>query len=53
LEGCFLSSTEYEDFDYSSSEQMSITMTIRYDNATQSGGLMPTTVQLLTGTMIG
>jgi hypothetical protein len=53
LEGCFLSSTEYEDFDYSSSETMSITMTIRYDNATQSGGLMPTTVQLLTGTMIG
>jgi hypothetical protein len=53
LEGCFLSSTEYEDFDYSSSETMSITMTIRYDNATQSGGLMPTTVQLLPGTMIG
>jgi hypothetical protein len=53
LEGCFLTSTEYDDFDYASSEVMAITMTVRYDNATQSGGLMPTTVQLLTGTMIG
>lgn len=53
LEGCFLANTEYDDFDYSSSEAVAISMTIRYDNATQSGGLMPTTVNLLTGSMIG
>lgn len=53
LEGCFLANVEYDEFEYSSSEAMTITMTIRYDNATQSGGLMPTTVQLLTGSTIG
>jgi hypothetical protein len=53
LEGCFLSDTEYDDFDYQSSEAVAISMTVRYDNATQSGGLMPTTVQLMTGSMIG
>lgn len=46
LEGCFLSSVEYDDFDYSSSEIMKITMTIRYDNATQTGGIMPLTPTL-------
>jgi hypothetical protein len=46
LEGCFLSSVEYDDFDYSSSEMMKITMTIRYDNATQTGGIMPLTSNL-------
>ena len=41
-EGCFISSVNYEGFDYSSSEPMTIDMTIRFDNATQTGGLMPT-----------
>ncbi len=41
LEGCFLTDTNYEGFDYSSSESMTIEMSIRYDNATQVGGLMP------------
>lgn len=53
LEGCFLADVEYDEFEYSSSEFMTITMTVRYDNATQSGGLMPTTVSLLTGSMLG
>lgn len=41
LEGCFLASSNYESFDYSSADSMTIEMSIRYDNATQSGGLMP------------
>lgn len=40
-EGCFLSQVNYESFDYSSSDAMTIEMTIRFDNATQLGGLMP------------
>jgi hypothetical protein len=41
LEGCFISEVNYEQFDYKSSESMMIELTIRYDNATQGGGLMP------------
>lgn len=41
LEGCFISEVNYEQFDYKSSEAMMIEMTIRFDNATQGGGLMP------------
>lgn len=41
-EGCFLSQVNYQSFDYSSSDAMTIEMTVRFDNATQSGGLMPT-----------
>jgi hypothetical protein len=43
LEGCFLASANYEGFDYSSSDPMTIEMSIRFDNATQIGGLMPLT----------
>jgi hypothetical protein len=42
-EGCFLASANYEGFDYSSSDAMTIEMSVRYDNATQAGGLMPET----------
>lgn len=42
-EGCFLSSVGYDDFDYGSSDPMTIILKIRYDNVTQSGGLMPLT----------
>lgn len=35
LEGCYLQNVTYDTFDYSSSEPMQITLTIRYDNATQ------------------
>jgi hypothetical protein len=47
LEGCFLSDVNYGDNDYSSSDAMTIEMTVRYDNATQGGGLMPLNPQLL------
>jgi hypothetical protein len=40
-EGCFLSQVSYKDFEYSSSDAMTIEMTVRFDNATQQGGLMP------------
>lgn len=53
LEGCFLSSVNYNGFDYSASDPMMISMEIRFDNATQSGGLMPLLPQILTGNMIG
>ena len=46
LEGCFLSDVEYDEFDYSSADPIKITMSIRYDNATQTGGLMPLVPQL-------
>jgi hypothetical protein len=41
FEGCFLATVNYQAFDYSSSDAMTIAMTIRFDNATQTGGLMP------------
>lgn len=35
LEGCYITTANYGDMDYSSSEAMTIALTIRYDNATQ------------------
>lgn len=52
LEGCFLESVNYEGFDYSSADAMTIEMSVRYDNATLQGGLMPTNPQLGVGPMI-
>lgn len=46
LEGCFLSSVNYSSFDYSSSDPMTISLEVRYDNATQSGDLMPLIPQI-------
>lgn len=53
LEGCFLESCNWDQFDYSSSDPMTIQMTVRYDNATQQGGLMPRLPQLGSGVLIG
>jgi hypothetical protein len=41
LEGCYLTQVAYDSLEYSSSDAMQITMTIRYDNALQGneGGL--------------
>lgn len=41
FEGCFLGTVNYESFDYSSADAMTIEMSIRFDNVTQSDGLMP------------
>jgi hypothetical protein len=38
LYGCFLSDVNYNDATYSDNEPMTITMTIRYDNAIQTVG---------------
>ena len=44
LEGCYLEQVQYDQMDYSSSDPTMITLTVRYDNATQgseaqTGGL--------------
>ncbi len=52
LEGCFLESIEWDGFDYSSSDPVQITMSIRYDNAHQEGGLMPLVPDVGTGPML-
>ncbi len=41
LEGCFLETVAYDQFDYSSSDPMQITLTISYDNATQDTSYIP------------
>jgi hypothetical protein len=41
IEGCFITTANYETFDYGSGDAMTIELSIRYDNATQSGGIMP------------
>ena len=38
LLGCFITNADYGDADYSSNDPMTIALTIRYDNAIQSGG---------------
>lgn len=53
VEGCFCESIEWDQFDYSTSDPMQITMSIRYDNAHQEGGLMPVDPSLGTGPFIG
>lgn len=52
LEGCFLQDTKWGDFEYSTGDIMQISMTVRYDNATQQGGLMPVVPQLLGGVLV-
>ena len=53
VEGCWLDNTSYDSFDYKdTAAYLNITMTIRFDNATQDGGLMPLVPELLTGVLI-
>lgn len=52
LEGCFLESIQWDQFDYSSSDPVLITMSIRYDNAHQEGGLMPLVPEIGSGPML-
>lgn len=54
LEGCYLETVQYDTFDYSNSEAMQISMTIRYDNATQDSTIMPLLAPITgTGSLIG
>lgn len=48
LEGCFITSFEFDEFDYAESAPMTITLSVRYDNATIQNGLMPVTPILTT-----
>lgn len=48
LEGCWLTNVAYDEGDYASSDAMNVTLTIRFDNATQVAG--PNTNQ---GTTVG
>jgi hypothetical protein len=41
LEGCYLEQVQYDSNDYTSSDPVAITMTVRYDNATQDNTIMP------------
>lgn len=53
LEGCFLASVDYQQLDYTSSEPVTISMTIRYDNATLADGLMELNPQTRAGVTVG
>jgi hypothetical protein len=41
LEGCFINVAAYGDGDYASGESQEVTLTIRFDNATNLGGSNP------------
>lgn len=41
LEGCYLQTAAYDGHDYTSSDPVAITLTIRFDNATQDTTIMP------------
>lgn len=41
LEGCYLEQVAYDAQDYTSSDPVSITLTVRFDNATQDNTIMP------------
>ena len=52
LEGCFLTTINYNDKDYSSSDPVTINMTVRYENATLADGLFTTTPQFIPGVRV-
>lgn len=52
LEGCFLQQVDYQQLDYSSSDAVTVQMTIRYDNATLADGLMELNPQFRPGVTI-
>jgi hypothetical protein len=52
LEGCFLENVEYGELEYSESGYQTITLSIRYDNATLANGLMTSLPELIPGVRI-
>ena len=40
LEGCYIEQVQYDSMDYSSSEPVMITLTVRFDNATQGSEIL-------------
>jgi hypothetical protein len=53
FEGCFLASVNYQTFEYATADAMTIEMSVRFDNATLSNGLMPANPTLLPGPFVG
>lgn len=54
LEGCYLSAVNYDNMDYGNNDDIKITLTISYDNATQDNTIMPqTTPNTGVGSLIG
>lgn len=49
LEGCFLQSVDYSELAYDDSNFQTISMTIRYDNATLADGLMTALPESIAG----
>lgn len=52
LEGCWITNTDMDTFDYSTAEPMMINLTVQFDNATIEGGLMPLNPELGTGVLV-
>lgn len=52
LEGCFLEGVDYSELAYDDSNFQTISMTVRYDNATQSDGLMTALPEQIAGTRL-
>lgn len=52
LEGCMLESVNWGDLDMSTGESVTIELGLRFDNATQSGGLMPLIPEFRSGVMV-
>jgi hypothetical protein len=52
LEGCFLSDIKFSELNYAESALQIITMTVRYDNAQLTGGLMPDSPALTAGVTV-
>jgi hypothetical protein len=52
LEGCFLQNTDYMELEYSDSSFQTITMSIRFDNATLADGLMPLSPDIIQGVRV-
>lgn len=52
LEGCFLQNVEYAELDYAESGFQTITLTVRFDNATQANGLMTALPEMVPGTRL-
>lgn len=52
LENCWLEGVNWGEFNYANNDVVTISMTIRFDNATQDGGLMPLLPELQSGVFI-
>lgn len=52
LEGCFIETVNYGDMDYASSDPMTISLTIRYDNATQGSEFAESAINTAVGAAI-